>query len=491
MFVLLIAPADDIIVDMANLPSDYTNRMKEMLGDGYDAFIKCYDEESKKALRINRRLVSPNEYRSVAADATGCEDPLPVSIWDGAFYYKEDGPGRSPLHEAGAYYIQEPSAMLPVTMLDVNAGGQRVLDLCAAPGGKTTQIADLMDSKGLLVANEYVPGRAKILSENVERMGVRNALVISEDPNKLADRFPGFFDRILVDAPCSGEGMFRRNPEAVNEWSLENVKMCAKRQDMILDCAAAMLAPGGRIVYSTCTFSPEEDEGTLERFLSRHPEYTVAEGPSRLYPHTFAGEGHFSVALTRGSAGKEAIDISSQADTMAEPQNGLSFPQKDWSASLLDEVFHESSNATRGNERKRLLGKWLNRSRFSTGTVDLTDRIITFGDALYLAPEGMPDITGLKVYRAGIKLGSFKKDRFEPDHALSHALRPEDMINRVNLSPAGTAARQYLSGLTIECDKDIKGWCLVCVGDYPLGWGKASGGIIKNHYPKGLRKDCC
>ncbi len=475
---------------MIYLPSDYTNRMKSMLGDEYDAFIQSYEEEPKKALRINRRIVSPDQYTDLTAIATGCDDTEPVSIWDGAFYYKEDGPGRSPLHEAGAYYIQEPSAMIPVTMLDVNDSGQKVLDLCAAPGGKTTQIADLMDSKGLLVANEYVNSRAKILSENIERMGVDNALVISEDPRKLADRFPGFFDRILVDAPCSGEGMFRRNPEAIKEWSLENVQMCADRQDMILDYAAAMLAPNGRIVYSTCTFSPEENEGSMERFLARHPEFTVCDGPKRVYPHTFRGEGHFAVSFERMTKGT-VLSVTSSADTAKGHELCGSCP-------TLRQSLKQSSPlrvfGTRFVSSVRPPARPDNEAS-ACSVLDIImeneDRIIDFGESLYFAPEHMPDITGLKVFRAGIKLGTFKKDRFEPDHALSHVLRPEDVINMVNLSPAGTAARQYLSGLTIECDKDMKGWCLVCAGDFPLGWGKASGGIIKNHYPKGLRKDCC
>ena len=279
------------------LPADFTNRMKDMLADEYDRFIACYDMPPVKSLRLNIRRIDPLSYAQMSRKFTGCDDPKRVDVYPHGYYYEDERPGKSAYHEAGAYYIQEASAMLPATLLDIDGSSLKVLDLCAAPGGKSTQIADMMNGRGLLVSNEIIPSRASVLSENIERLGVENALVISADPVDLADRFPCFFDRILVDAPCSGEGMFRRNPEAVKEWSPENVDMCAKRQDMILDCAANMLASGGKIVYSTCTFSPEEDEGSTERFLERHPEFSICDAPQRLYPHKFRGEGHFAVSF--------------------------------------------------------------------------------------------------------------------------------------------------------------------------------------------------
>ncbi len=465
-----------------SLPEDFTNRMKAQLGADYDTFIGCYEDPAVKSLRLNTRKIKSVDYARLSSVFTGCDHPETVQHCDHAYYYGDAAPGKSAYHEAGAYYIQEASAMLPVTMLCADDSSQKILDLCAAPGGKSTQIADLMRGRGLLVSNEIIPSRASILSENIERMGVENALVISSDPMQLTDRFPMFFDRILVDAPCSGEGMFRRTPEAVSEWSLDNVKMCAERQEMLLDCAALMLSEGGRIVYSTCTFSPEEDEETVERFLDRHPEFEIAEGPVKLYPHTFRGEGHFAVAFER-SAG-----VRRHEDKADKPQNGEPFPQKTWSASLLDDGLFESSNVTRGNERKRLLGKWLNHSRFARTGYDCTDCLLEFGDSLYLTPEYMPDITGLKVLRAGIKLGTFKKNRFEPDHALSHCLTGDDVKFCVDLDADSTEAKQYLSGMTINCGKDMKGWCLVCVGGFALGWGNANNGVLKNHYHKGLRK---
>nr|MCR5673569.1 RsmB/NOP family class I SAM-dependent RNA methyltransferase [Lachnospiraceae bacterium] len=282
------------------LPKEYLSRMKLQLGDDFDSFVKCMEEPCYKALRLNRCKISPVEYASMCRLVAGlkCEE---VSWWPGAFYYDDAEPGKHPLHAAGSYYIQEPSAMIPVTMLDINDSGLKVLDLCAAPGGKSSQIADLMQGCGLLVSNEIIPSRASILSENTERMGVVNALVLNEEPAVLAGRFPAFFDRILVDAPCSGEGMFRKNPEAASEWSPENVNMCAQRQNMLLDVAASMLAPGGKIVYSTCTFSPEEDEGAADRFLAAHPEFEIAGGPEHIYPHTHKGEGHFAVSFIRSA----------------------------------------------------------------------------------------------------------------------------------------------------------------------------------------------
>ncbi|SEP82392.1 RsmB/NOP family class I SAM-dependent RNA methyltransferase [Butyrivibrio sp. TB] len=258
------------------LPSKFTNRMKFMLGQECDAFLVSFECVRSKALRIN-----PCKLQGGREDAYS---KLPFEtkkiLWEenGFVYNDEDEPGKHPLHMAGLYYIQEPSAMSPVAYLDPKPG-QRVLDLCAAPGGKSTQIAGRMQGSGILVSNEINAGRAKILSENIERMGIGNAMVLNETPQNLSARFEGWFDRILIDAPCSGEGMFRKNEDAVTNWSPENVRLCADRQDEILDNAASMLAPSGRLVYSTCTFAPDEDEGTIYRFLLRHPEFRVVEVP--------------------------------------------------------------------------------------------------------------------------------------------------------------------------------------------------------------------
>jgi NOL1/NOP2/sun family putative RNA methylase len=242
------------------LPQLFLDRMKQMLEEEYPAFLNSYEDARYQALRINPSKTDTDRFTE---ETSFHLQPVPWEA-NGFYYEKEDQPGKHPYHEAGVYYIQEPSAMAPAAYLDAQPG-EKVLDLCAAPGGKSTQIAAAMQGKGLLVSNEIHPARAKILSENIERMGIRNAMVTNESPQALASVFTEYFDRIMVDAPCSGEGMFRKNEQACDEWSPENVKTCAARQQEILSCAASMLRPGGRIVYSTCTFAPEENEGTIAR----------------------------------------------------------------------------------------------------------------------------------------------------------------------------------------------------------------------------------
>jgi NOL1/NOP2/fmu family ribosome biogenesis protein/23S rRNA U2552 (ribose-2'-O)-methylase RlmE/FtsJ len=352
---------------------------------------------------------------------------------------------------------------------------ERILDLCSAPGGKSTQIAAKMAGKGILLCNEIHPARAKILSENIERMGVRNAMVLNETPQHLAEQFEGFFTRILVDAPCSGEGMFRKNEEACGEWSLSNVELCAERQDEILDCAASMLSPGGRLVYSTCTFAPSENEGSIGRFLERHTDFTVlpvskADGMQsgvpewgngdirlketiRLWPHRLRGEGHYMAVLQKAGTPRAGGGFC---------RNGLETPGK---GSLEFEAFARE-----------------------TLKVSLQGIFVKFGDQLYLAPEGMPSVKGLKVLRPGLHLGTVKKDRFEPSHALALALRPEESLHQINLSATPESQIYgYINGETFPAEGE-KGWYLITVDGYSIGWGKLAGGIMKNHYPKGLRK---
>ncbi len=350
------------------LPDKFINRMKYMLGQECDAFLVSFEYERSKALRLN-----PLKLQGGRDEAKG---KLPYEtkdiLWEenGFVYKDEDEPGKSALHMAGLYYIQEPSAMSPVAYLDPKPG-HRVLDLCAAPGGKSTQIAGRMQGRGVLISNEINAGRAKILSENIERMGISNAMVLNETPENLSSRFEGWFDRILIDAPCSGEGMFRKNEDAVTNWSPDNVRLCADRQDGILDNAAAMLAPNGRLVYSTCTFAPDEDEGTIYRFLLRHPEFKVCEVPLfegmdrgnpewalidsadegtwhdqpsqeisqqlsgciRLWPHHLKGEGHFLAVLERVNEA-EAKDADAEPVTYCPGgfQRGIKIEQKNLSA---------------------------------------------------------------------------------------------------------------------------------------------------------------
>lgn len=443
------------------LPEQFLVRMKEMLGEEYFYFLENCDRSESHSLRINLLKGSKEDFEQKTDFHLR---PVPW-VEEGCYYDENDSPGRHPFHEAGVYYIQEASAMAPAAYLKARPG-ERILDLCAAPGGKSTQIASALKGCGILISNEIHPQRAKILSENIERMGIRNALVISHEPSYLAERFPEYFDKIIVDAPCSGEGMFRKNENAIAEWSLENVEMCGKRQDNILESAAVMLREGGRLVYSTCTFEILEDEGTIDRFLSKHPEFEIEEafryqGMSsgfppyeravRLWPHKLEGEGHFLACLR-----KKGI-LSEKAAGFYNEEQGIS--AKD-------------------------CREWLEFKNQYLKT-DLDGVYLKFGDQLYLLPEGMPSLKGLKVLRPGLHLGTFKKNRFEPAHALALALHPFEVVNSLELSKE--AASDYIAGHTFAAEGK-KGWYLITVEGYSLGWGKLSGNIMKNHYPKGLRK---
>ena len=449
------------------LPEQFLDRMKGMLGEEYDAFLESFSEEKYQALRLNTLKVAVN---GESADVMHVPFHLtPVSWAENGYYYeKEDYPGKHPYHEAGVYYIQEPSAMAPVTLLEPEPGEQ-ILDLCAAPGGKSTQIAAAMNGKGLLISNEIHPARAKILSENIERMGIRNACVTNETPGHLAQVFPEYFDKILVDAPCSGEGMFRKNEAACQEWSLENVELCGARQGEILDCAAQMLRPGGRIVYSTCTFAPTENEGSIERFLARHPEFQVfpidkeklgIQGDNaptlRLWPHHIKGEGHFAAVLVKEGDMPTGYHASAPMGT----EKGIS-----------DKELGEYPAFEKEFLKVKLQGTKLK-----------------FGDNLYLVPENMPNLKGLKVLRPGLHIGTLKKNRFEPSHALALALKPGEASLLWDLPSAENTINAYLNGQTFPAEGE-KGWYLICVDGFSIGWGKLAGGVMKNHYPKGLRKN--
>ena len=428
------------------LPEEFCKRMERQLGGEYGAFLESLQRPRAVALRFN-----PMKGERPSLAFAGA--PVP---WEpeGVYYDPDSRPGLHVYHEAGVYYLQEASAMAPVALLDPQPG-ERVCDLCAAPGGKSTQIAGRMGGRGFLLCNEWSPKRAKILSRNIERMGVANALVTNEEVRTLAQRLPGFFDRVLVDAPCSGEGMFRKEEAAVTDWSQETVEMCARRQGEILHWASQLLRPGGRLVYSTCTFSPEENEEAVVAFLEAHPEFSPEEieapwfapgenGSFRLWPHKLLGEGHFAAVLR-----KEGDDRQEAADSATEP-----LPQA-WQAFAAE------------------LGIQLP-----------PGKAVLFGQNLYWAPPEMPSIGGWKVLRPGLELGVVKKDRFEPAHAL--ALWLHDCQRSETFAPDSQQSRDYLHGEVLPSQQ--RGWCLVKAGPYSIGWGKGDGRVLKNHYPKGLRR---
>ncbi|MBR3927370.1 MAG: RsmF rRNA methyltransferase first C-terminal domain-containing protein [Clostridia bacterium] len=441
---------------MRSWPEKFLSEIQEILKEEYDAFLAAMERESAHAMRLN----------PLRKDAEDCARPFMRGdsvLWEENGKYVRLGarPGASLAHAAGAFYMQDPSAMSPVAVLNPKPG-ERVLDLCAAPGGKSGQIAGRMMGKGFLLSNEIEFSRARILLGNLERLGFLNTCITSCDANALANALPGFFDAVLVDAPCSGEGIFRRDPNAVLEWSENAPFGCAERQAEILDNAAKLLRPGGRMVYSTCTFNRYENEKTIEAFLSRHPEFEAGEftlagvgrsvnGSIRLWPHKIDGEGHFAALLikTDGKDGKYPVNSETKGADSARM-----LLEKDAFCGNFDGVFHFG------------------------------------GDQLSLLPAEAPDIRllsgkGVRLLRAGLPLCKVGKGFVVPDHALAMAMRTED-AGRVFDMDEATAAK-FMEGEEIAAEAE-KGWTLMTYKNMPLGWGKASQGAIKNHLPKGLRR---
>lgn len=478
---------------MMNLPIEFEKKMKAFLGDEWDDFLYSYDNNRFQALRFNTLKVQSTEERMRILKVLGISSDKRVSWANEAYYFDENvRPGKHPYHEMGLYYIQEPSAMSAAALLAPKPG-MRVLDLCAAPGGKSTQLATYLGDRGLLVSNEINTQRSRILSQNIERMGIKNAIVTNEDSFVLASHFPGFFNAIQVDAPCSGEGMFRKLPEAIEQWSMENVAICATRQKEILDNAAVMLKPGGVIVYSTCTFSKEENEDVIEYFLERHPDFTLEE-MERFWPHKVDGEGHFVAKLVRrGSVNELGADYDLCEDSCNKVEDtGLKADRK---------TKKNKNSKNRKNETKPALTK--ENMKLLTEFLDETisedmaawiknSRLVMFGEQLYRLPDMEVDIKGLKVQRAGLHIGEFKKQRFEPSHSLALALKLSEAKNVVKLTWDDPQTTGFFNGQSVmlsdeqtaECKK---GWALVCVDGYTAGWGKVNGTQVKNHYPKGLR----
>lgn len=458
-----------------NLPIEFEKKMKAFLGDEWDDFLYSYDNNRFQALRFNTLKVQSQEERMRILKTLKISSDKKVSWANEAYYFDENvRPGKHPYHEMGLYYIQEPSAMSAAALLAPKPG-MRVLDLCAAPGGKSTQLATYLGDSGLLVSNEINTQRSRILSQNIERMGIKNAIVTNEDSFVLASHFPGFFNAIQVDAPCSGEGMFRKLPEAIEQWSMENVAICAERQKEILDNAAVMLKPGGTIVYSTCTFSKEENEDVIEYFLERHPDFTLEE-MERFWPHKVDGEGHFVAKLVR----RGCVDTDLKADRKTK-KNKNSKNRKNETKSALTK------------ENMKLLSEFLDETISEDMAAWIKNsRLVMFGEQLYRLPDMEVDIKGLKVQRAGLHIGEFKKQRFEPSHSLALALKLNDAKNVVKLTCDNPQTIGFFNGQSVmlsdeqaaECKK---GWALVCVDGYPAGWGKVNGAQVKNHYPKGLR----
>ena len=437
-----------------------------------------YEQPHGRGIRINLLKLSAGRIAEMGFDV----EPVPFSPLGFRLLGDDRRPGKTPWHHAGAIYMQEPSAMSAVTALDPQPG-ERILDMCAAPGGKTTQIAALMNRRGILFANEYVRSRANILVSNIERMGIPNAVVTSLHPDAIAQRFAGWFDRVLVDAPCSGEGMFRREEAAVTEWSPEHVHTCAVRQRGILDSAAQCVAEGGVLVYSTCTFAPEENELTVAAFLHDHPDFSieaidacfgrpgmdadrlaafaaahVKDGDSITIPDSITltrrifpsdgGEGHFVARMRRSGTAAAHDDEFDSTQAYSGP-----------AAELLESCFD------------RPLNGWLHQQ----------------GDSYYLLPCPIELLGGLPVVRAGVLVGTAEKKRIEPHHALFMAADPISCRSRLELDAGSRELERFLHGEQIDAPDDLRGYTAVLCSGIVTGFGKASGGALKNRYPKGLR----
>ncbi|MEN8172998.1 MAG: RsmF rRNA methyltransferase first C-terminal domain-containing protein [Chloroflexota bacterium] len=457
------------------LPPAFLERMKDFLGDDYAAFLASFDQPAKIGLRINTLKVSPEKFKSLNPFPSY---PVP---WDATGFIIPPGhqPGKHPYHIAGLYYLQDPAAMA-VTALMSPRPGERVLDLAAAPGGKTTHIAAHMAGEGLLVANDIFEHRVRILTRNLARWGARNTVVLNETPQHLVDHFGAFFDRVLVDAPCSGEGMFRKDPAMRKVWIPKHIQDFASRQDMIMKSAAKLVRPGGWLVYVTCTFAPEEDEGTLARFLGTHPEFEMVTIPQmegfspgrpdwlpdsnlerlnldralRLWPHKSLGEGHFIAVLQREQDHRVVQNLGS-SPIKALPADALPY---------IDQFFEQTLH-------------WK----------PAADSLTLKGNQLYVVPPDCPNLDGLRVVDWGWCMGTLKKARFEPSHALGLGLRAADFKFTLPLTVHAKETGNYLRGDVLS-SPGPDGWVMVTVDDFPLGWGKRVQGRLKPRLPTWLHQ---
>ena len=456
-----------------NLPVAFTDKMKKLLGNEFEDYIKCYEEKRLYGLRVNTKKISVEEFKKICPF-----EITPIPWIENGFYY--DGEhvqaAKHPYYFAGLYYLQEPSAMTPANRLPIEPG-DKVLDVCAAPGGKATELGAKLQGEGVLIANDISNSRAKGLLKNIEVFGIGNVLVLSEEPGKLEEYFPEYFDKILIDAPCSGEGMFRKDKKMVKAWEEHGPEFFAKIQRSIVTQAARMLKPGGMMLYSTCTFDPEENEGTIEYLMSQYPEFVIKdirayEGFAcgkpevtecksedfkktvRIWPHKMHGEGHYVALLQKGEPAARKENVASKNRIKKVPEEILEFfADIDWEMD------------------------W--------------NRLELYSEKVYYMPEGIPNVKGIRFLRTGLYLGDLKKNRFEPSQSLAMCLKKEEYKNTINLVSADERVIKYLKGETIDVDDIVsskaKGWQLVLVDGYPLGWGKLANGTLKNKYLPGWR----
>ncbi|ANE48277.1 rRNA cytosine-C5-methyltransferase [Paenibacillus swuensis] len=522
----------------ANLPQAFLDKMNKLLGPEFPAFLASYEDPRYYGLRVNSLKAEPEDFLNISPFVLR---PIPW-VKDGYYYSEGDRPGKHPYYHAGLYYIQEPSAMVPVELLEVKPG-EKVLDLCAAPGGKSTQISAALKGEGLIVANDNAGERVKVLAKNLELFGVRNAVILNELPDRIVAAFPHYFDKILIDAPCSGEGMFRKDEEMAGQWAKHSVERCVLMQRDILSHAAALLAPGGRIVYSTCTFSPEENEEMIAEFLDNHMDFAIVPVPvslglapgrpewipnpegeltqksmdttrhtGRIWPHLFQGEGHFFAILEHN--GNDNVGI----DRVHTPMDADHVDEETVSHRMSKELKRNNHdrNSKQGARSKPNTGMEtaLSSSELETVTFmlnnlltcSLNGKFMKYGHHIYLSPLGVPELNGLKVARPGWFIGTLKKERFEPSHPLALGLKVSDVSRNIYMTAEENNCIRYLKGETVSVpleavivrenpreerpannSSEAKGYTLVCVDGYPMGWGKWIDGHLKNEYPAGWR----
>lgn len=440
------------------LPSKFIDEMKEMLGDEFDDFLASYDEDYYRGIRCNTLKITPSEFEKKVPFVSEKVD----WVQNGYYTSEDEQPAKHPYYFAGLYYIQEPSAMMPASQLPVKPG-DRVLDLCAAPGGKTTELGAKLKGEGVLVSNDISASRAKALVKNVELFGIKNAVVVSESPDKLAERLEGYFDKILVDAPCSGEGMFRKVHSIAKNWEQYGSQYYADIQRTVLPSAVKMLKPGGMMIYSTCTFSKLEDEDSISFILENNPDMELIES-HKLFPHKIKGEGHF-VALLHKKDTATALAVESSAKDGKEKGTINKYDTKVRSKykKISDEAFDFFESIGFKIDVSRL---WVNEDRIN------------------MLPEDVPDLSRLRVLRTGLFLGEMKKGRFEPSQSLALALKAEEYPNVLDLKLDDDRVVRYLKceSIDVEDGEVNDGYCLVAVDGYPLGWGKVDKGRFKNKY---------
>ncbi len=455
-----------------NLPEEYLAAMKDMLGDEFEAYLDSFNDNRLYGLRVNTLKISPEDFLKISPFKL-----TPIPWIDNGFYFSgEDKPAKHPYYFAGLYYIQEPSAMTPANVLTVEEGDV-VFDMCAAPGGKTTELGAKLKTTGLLITNDISNSRAKALLKNVEVFGIPNVCVLSEDPKKIAGKFTGFFDKILIDAPCSGEGMFRKDSKLIKSWEKTGPQVYSKIQQDIILLGADMLKPGGKMLYSTCTFSKLEDEESVRFLLENRPEIHLIDIPEyegychgftyddglkamnmqkcvRIFPHKMAGEGHFIALLEK--------DENAPGSYTAK--------RKPYSTKICQE-----------------LEDFINSTAFPIDKSDIAIR----DDKVYVISKDMVEDSGLRIMRGGLLLGELKKNRFEPSQAFAMVLKKEQYDAVIDLPVSDERVVRYLKGETIDVpefeEKTRNGWNLFCVDGYPLGWGKFNGVSLKNKYLAGWR----